>query len=499
MPIANTANNVWNYPAGYDNNFNFGNMLNLHLTGKFMYLKFMHDTYLMRKIKDFDRNWKGGPYPITFEGGETSNYQAGPGVISAKKFQRQSVVRGSVPNYKQIHTGLMFEHEDINRLNETDVNKRVAWYAQLIQRTTTRLKNRFIFENTQTMLTGQIFSNLTALTLVNSNTEIQDITVDEPERFVLGQRLRIKAIADASPNVTEVVEVYVREINISTGVIMLAATSDITATLVHPSKLLVGEEVSGTGLNVARFTIASPSTVTVHLPGNEEGKGFTSIKEQLLPAANGGSDTIFGLTKTKYPFLQAMIKDGSGIGNKVIGYLDMIFDLFEEAIVRGQLYNDAADSMPLGESGARSIMKRGAEFTDLVVSLKWYGIFMKWYQRKRGIYYQQLKGSEVPFYGGRSFVLYGSTQNALRVVGVAGMGDDFMILMGNDCMRLSTDKFIEPYVNPDNNKFFTIRTDGKSYSYLCDMRLYGDLVFKRPSGAAVLYGLKVPAKLDYTD
>ena len=83
-----------------------------------------------------------------------------------------------------------------------------------------------------------------------------------------------------------------------------------------------------------------------------------------------------------------------------------------------------------------------------------------------------------------------SDNSLVRFVGVKGMREDLIYIMGKNTTRFASLDFIKPYVDPNGDKWHKIRNDTNGYKYICDFVLYGDFILKRPAGCAVLYGIK---------
>ena len=487
MPqFTKTASDVRGYPEGYDKGFTFGNMLNDMMTSKYVRLSYFRDTYIWSNIKDKVKNWDGNPAPIAFEGGYTSNYQSGFGLIDTHNIQSNTTVRGTIEEYKQIFTAWKFKYDDVHRVKPSRVPQS-AFYAQTIDKEVSLGKDNFMYYLNQTMLTGSVFLPVTALGITLA--AITSITTDHPARVTLGQRLILKGVTAAK---TEYVEAFVRGININTGVILLG--DKMTGTITGPSLSLTDGTmtVSTSSYTTANFINALVATgkFTVHLPGDERNKGLTSIKSQVLPAAHGGSDTLFGLTKTDYPFLQSVFLDAAGkFGDeKVIGVLHTIHDFFTKVRKRGQLYSYGQNGLK-GETGVRSAWKRGAKFTDILMSDEWISVFQKFFEATRADYFSVMKGSNINYFDAQTFILMGSSGTALRFVGCEGMTNDIMYIIGQDVFRFMSHNLIE-MIRPHGDAYSYIRqgADNKP-EYVVDGFIYGDLVVKRPGGIAAIVNL----------
>ena len=488
-----TASDVRGYPTGYDKGFSFGNMLNDMMTERYVRLHYFRDTYLWGKTKDKVKGWNGNPAPIGFEAGYTANYQSGFGLIDTDNIQSNSTVRGTIQEYKQIYTAWKFKYDDVHRVKTSQVPKS-AMYAQTIDKEVGLGKDNFMYYLNQTMLTGAVYLPISAHTIASS--AITTITTDRPQRVTLEQRLILKGVHSST---TEYVQAFVRGIDMNTGVITLGKA--MKGTIAGPTHKLIADSMAIDTANAftsTHFATANTANVTVHLPGDERDNGFTSLKEQVLPASLGGSDELFGLTKASYPMLQSIYTDGSGWGISVAEMLHKIHDFFAKARKRSQLYTYGQQGMK-GETGIRSAWKRGAPFTDLLMSDSWFSVFQKYFEVTRPDYFSIMKGSQINYYDAQTFILMGNSGTALRFVSSEGMSDDLMYIIGENVFKFMSHSLIE-MIRPHRDVYTFIRQGaGGKPEYIVDAFIYGDFIVKRPSGIAVICKLPKPALMtDYT-
>ena len=202
---------------------------------------------------------------------------------------------------------------------------------------------------------------------------------------------------------------------------------------------------------------------------------FSSLRDQLLSFENvgaaKGSEFLFTLKKSMYPFLQAYNHSGANIA--VGNVLGPIFDAY-------------ATSKEIGKLG---------NVSDVMMSYKWFSAAMK--------------ELEVPIAGtsvgtGRQFTAQDKVVNAfgftsitvasvdggapLKLVAVNEMRDDIMLGIDWSTIDLHSNGMIERVVSPDGNEFYTERTpDG--HVYISDIRFFGEVVCKMPCYNFVIHSI----------
>ena len=130
------------------------------------------------------------------------------------------------------------------------------------------------------LLNGSHFATLTADASANDGA----IVVDHPERFQIGQKVLVDD--DDSTPVTG----YVRTINTNTKTVILYDARTGGAVI----------DFSGVGDDMT-----TAQNAKCYFEG-AQANSFTSLRDQLLSAANGGSANLFGQVKLNYPHLQAI-------------------------------------------------------------------------------------------------------------------------------------------------------------------------------------------------
>jgi hypothetical protein len=401
----------------------FNEMLNEYLH----YDLLMHETkkrnFLLNRI-EMDTTWKGGTLVVPFQGGSASSFKYG-GLTATNDVSENKYVRGEVTTQKEIWGTMMFHSRD---LQEHDGKVKEASFLSNLPGTIERFVDDMKQVVSVNLLCGTHFASLTA-----DGEADGDIIVDHPERFTINQKVVVK---DANSSVTG----YVRTIDTNTKTVKLydARTG--------------GAVVDCSGIDLAD----SPKC---YFDGAETtSNAFTSVRGQLLSAANGGEATLFGQTKTTYPFLQATNYDGTAIDADNI--LDKLFDALTE-------------HRKLGKGQA----------TEFVLSYKHLGSIMKRLNTLSGPYRHVT--TEANVFGWTTITIVG-VSGEMKITGVQEMDDD--IIWGADwkSLKLHTNQGFKKHKDPEGKMYYTERaTDG--FRYFVDLAMYGELVVSKPAGNLIIH------------
>lgn len=256
--------------------------------------------------------------------------------------------------------------------------------------------------------------------------------VDHPEMFTIGEKVTL------DDDDTGAAQFYVKAINMATKAVTVATTRG-GSTYTGVSNYSVAQN--------AKFYTVGGSTA-----------GFTSLRASLLSEANGGSAQLYGQTKTAYPYLQAQQIDGSDITKENI--MDKLYDAYFE-------------TMSLGKGNP----------TEMLCSFKHFKNAAKALELNRQYSVNDKKGG----YGFRSISLVGN-QGEMTLTGIRDMGDDEIFIMDWESLKFHGNNFFERKRHFNNEEFFLERAT-TGYSYITDIKFFGDLVVSRPSHCGVVYGI----------
>jgi hypothetical protein len=263
-------------------------------------------TYFIQKAQK-KTGYKGGVMPLPFEAGMASSYRYGK-LIQSAKITQSKYVKGLLEGYKEIWGAIKFDDHDLHRHDDMKQSF-VGMLLKEVPRFADGLKELI----SKAFLNGPSLTEVSGLT----NAATGHLQVARPELLQYGQYVEIGATTAKHTG-------YISAIDMNTNdILVVTAISDVDA-----------------GTNPVDFTAATAIIVGDSLrieDGFDASLQFTDLPSQLLSSANGGSATLFGLSKVKYPFLQAYNHDGSGIAANNI--LSTIFDAFTRTKTIGKMAN----------------------------------------------------------------------------------------------------------------------------------------------------------------
>jgi hypothetical protein len=259
--------------------------------------------------------------------------------------------------------------------------------------------------------------------------------IDRPDRLRIGQKLQIDD-GNSSP-----LTVYVKTIDMNTKDVVLSDTR------------------SGSAVSISAYTTAQ--TARLYLD-NGQSNGFTSMKDCLLSSANGGSSTLYGQTKTAYPYLQAINISGAAI--TATNILDKIFDAF-------------VTTRQFGKGNP----------TDAMMSYKHWGSILKLLELQTGAYRQKEGSAKASVYGWDSITLTG-IKGSLKFTAVQEMDDDFIALIDWRAFKFFSNGGFRKRVAPDGKSYYEVRNT-TGYQYIVDICLFGELVCHRPSYCGIIHSI----------
>jgi len=252
---------------------NFGALLKRYTPEKVFENTLMKLSYIYANC-DKDKSWAGGTYEIPLDEAGFSSSQYGS-LAAANDIAEGEVALGTT-TMKELWNSLLIREADLYRHGDMEQSY-LKIVPDRIDRFVEWIKNNVSAE----FLAGGRLAKATANGDVSGN-----ITVDKVYLFQKGQKVTVDD-ANSSP-----VSGYIRTININTNVITL-----------------YDARTGGSAVDLSGYTTAQNAIVQVVGAASEQ---FTSLMAYTLPAANGGSDTIFGKTKTDYTVLQSLNDSGSG-------------------------------------------------------------------------------------------------------------------------------------------------------------------------------------------
>jgi hypothetical protein len=393
------------------------------------------------EIKSFQgnilRSWFGGEYQVPFEGGQYSSMSMGY-IPDSADIAEMTAVLGKLTSsdFKEIYGSLIFNGKDLDFCNETSLQKS---FLKLLPNKLTQFINFFSQNLSIMLLQGPHLAKIT-----ENGSASGYIIVDKPEYFTIGQKIELH---DSTAGATEA---YISAIDMNTH----------TSGYNNSGKLsLVTARGGSTAVDCSGYLLANASKV--YIPGARS-NGFTSIRSQLLSAANGGDATILGQTKTSYPYLQALNVSGSSVTSSTI--MDDLYDFF-------------FDVSALGKGNPIELWMDFKNFKTCIKNLE--------------LNRQFAKGDSEAGFGFRSINLL-SDSGSMKLVAIREMPSSEVFAVDPKSLLFAGSKMFEREKDPAGNEWYHERDGGSSgtgHSYIIDIKGYGNIVPIAPSRCGVLHSI----------
>lgn len=432
--------------SGYTTtNVDFDTMIKRYMPYELLFEEVMKRDYFLGKV-DKDQTWKGGEMQIPFMGAHASSISYGQ-LYDEANINEDKPVLGTVSGYKEIWGAMVFNDHDLQR-HDNMAQSFLKILPDRLEAFIDRMKEAVSIN----LLNG---SHMASLDVAAAASDLVNgvVVVDRPARLSVNQFFEVGVVGTNRAAALADAGVYIGQIDISAK----------TVSVFEDKGLTTPADLSGTGINVQAGDKLFVKGATV------AGQGFTSLRDQLLSAANGGSATLFGISKLAYPHLQATNFDGAGIDKDNI--LGVLFDA----------YNATRE---LGKGNP----------TDLVMSFKNLGSCMR--ELELG------SASSNKAYGRGDFSVADTRVNAfgwteidvvgvkgkLTIVGVQEMDDDIIYMLDWRGLKLHSNGFFERRTAPDGKQFYETRSTS-GYKYIIDTRFFGELVVTKPSHCGIIHSI----------
>lgn len=413
-------------------------MINDYLSNPLLKEELIKRDYLLSKIEK-DDGWigvsgsngtNGGALIVPFKAAGASSVSYGQ-LTASSDIADDVYVRGQISQQPEFWASMQFHGRDLMEHNKVSEKNFLKILPDTIDDFMAYIKG-VVSVN---LLNGAHFAKTTAAATTNTG----NIVVDRPDRFVIGQKVVVEATSPTT------ITAYVKSININTKTVNLVTTRG--------------------GSTVVNFsTNNSPSGSKVYNDGAQTAP-FSSLRDALLSNANGGSATLYGVTKTDYPYTQAINIDGSGATSSNL--LTKIFDGFTTTRKDG----------------------KGAP-TDIIMSYSNLAVCMKIIEASKGAYNVVPNSHKAEVYGWTEITVGSVTSQPLKLIGVQEMEDDVIYYIDWRALKFYSNGFFRKNVSPDGNEFFVERAQ-TGYKYIIDICLFGDLVVNRPSYCGIMYGINI--------
>jgi hypothetical protein len=409
-------------------NRTFQTMLNEYLPNKLLKEELVKRDYILSTCKK-DDSWKGGKLIVPFKAAGGSSIRMG-GLTAGNDISEDLYVRGSIDDYVEAWGSMIFNHRD---LMEHDGKIPETTFLKILPDSLEDFMDYMKMVTSVQLGTGPHFATLTANGTVGGL-----LTVDRIDRFVINQKITLKG------DVAAAADFYVLSIDVNANTVTVSATR------------------GGAAADVSAYTTADNAKV---FTDDADDVSFLSARSALLSAANGGSATIHGQTKTAYPFLQAVNIDGSSWTKANI--LDKLFDGYNQ--VRKKAKGNAREilmSYTVGAAVMAAVENKANGQASWNVQVM---------DKKASIY-------------GWDEIMITSVKGRLKIVMIQEWDDDVVWYRDPDSHTFRSNGFFKKRKNPEGHEYFELRNqDG--YQYIVDMCLFGEMEYTKPGQNGFVYGI----------
>lgn len=405
----------------------FSAMLNEYLTPKLLTEELTKRIWFMSEV-EHKMDWKGGDLIVPFEGNPATSISVGS-LTASNDIAEADFVRGKVTSQPEAWFSLIFNQRD---LQEHDGKIPESTFLDVMERTVGPGMDFFREALSYQFIGGPAVLDVTDAT--NAATGV--LVVDRIERVYKGQKLTLDD--GDSPST----DVYITGINLNTSEITVSATR------------------GGAAANVSAYSVAQDAKL--YLPGGTSGL-FTSMKQALLSATNGGASTLHTKTKTDYPFLQCINVSGAAV--TAANIVEKLFDFYVSVRIKSR-----------------------GKASKLVMSLKHWGSVMKSQQIQKGGFkvINDPKKSEYGWW--ETTIASTTTGEALTVVAVPEFDDDVIVAFDPASVKIHSNGGVKKHKTPDGNEFYVVRNTS-GYQYIVDTVFRGDAVWYGPTRNGVLHSI----------
>lgn len=420
-------------------NRTFQAMLNDFLPNDLLKEELIKRDYVLSNVEK-DDTWvgassssgNGGNLIVPFKAAGASSVAMGS-LSASNDIAEDNFVRGTVTTQKEAWGSMIFNHRDLMEHQQVSEKNFLKILPDSINDFMDYMRN-VVSVN---MLNGSWFATLTA----DATSSNGQITVDRPDRFVIGQKV---VVQDTNSSIL-------------TGYV---STIDINASIVT----LVTARGGSTNVNFSITNMTVANKAKCYNDGaNVSGNAFSSLRQLLLSSANGGDSTIYGVTKTAYPYTQAININGASV--TATNLVEKIFDGYTQTRLFG----------------------KGAP-TDILMSYKNFGTVMKIVEASKGAYNVVPDSKKAAQYGWTEIMVGSVTSQPLKFVGIQEMDDDIVIYMDWRAAKFYSNGFFRKRKSPDGIEYFEVRAT-TGFQYIVDVCLFGEFVLQRPSYCGIMYGI----------
>lgn len=426
-------------------NASFQEMLNEYLPNDLFKDELIQRDWYLNGVQK-DNNWKGGDIIVPFQGAAASSIKFG-GLSSESDISEYEFVRGKISGYKEVWGSLVFNETDImqhdGRVNEQS-------FLRILPDQIEDFMNNFKMAVSINLLAGPHFATVKGI----ANAAAGKLVVDKVDRFEIGQKLDLAPANLASKQTAYVIAIDVNEAEITLSTVGRGgAAADLTLL----AFLAVGNKMYHDGVLVG----AGPYTTS---------NAFLTVRQALLPASLGGSDTIHGQTKLAYPALQSIHVDGSGVATAA-QLLAALFDTWNQIKIKA----------------------KKASPDTVVMSYKNMGMIMAAIEHGleagggSSIHRVASSAPKISKYGWTEIQITG-VKGSFKITAVQEMDDDVVYFLDMSAMTFRTNGYIMKKKSPEGIEYTRVRSTS-GFKLITDICLFGEHEFRKPATCGVLHSL----------
>ena len=377
----------------------------------------------------------GGNLIVPFKAAGASSIAMGS-LSESNDIAEDLYVRGVITTQKEAWGSMIFNHRDLMEHEQVSEKNFLKILPDAINDFMDYMRN-VVSVN---LLNGAWFAKLTADATSSSGV----ITVDRPDRFVVGQKVIVQDI---------------NGLNV-TGYVAPTGGIDMNQGLIT----LVTQRNGSTPVNFSITSITVANQGKCYNDGaNVTGQAFSSLRQLLLSSANGGDATIYGVTKVNYPYTQAINIPGASV--TATNLVEKLFDGYTQTRLFG----------------------KGAP-TDILMSYKNFSTVLKIVEASKGAYNVVPDSKKASQYGWTEIMIGSVTSQPLKFVGIQEMDDDIIIYLDWRALKFYSNGFFRKRKSPDGIEYFEVRAT-TGFQYIVDVCLFGELVLQRPSYCGIMFGI----------
>lgn len=423
----------------------------------------------------------GGPLTVRFKGAQASSQKMG-GLTAQDQITQAKYVFGQILVQPETWGSLIFNHKDIMVHGKvSEIN-----FLNVLEDNLEDFMDVMKYNISTALLEGPAYCNVVAIIDSGTNTT-GEVYVDRPDRLHIGQKvlLNLPATEAVIGAGTQPIFAFVKSIDMNAtsggqpaGLVVL--TSDISlSTPMDFTGVLQRQTSDGTVLVGYALNGNLPANTTkLYMDGTLDGtagvgagvatsvvNSFSNLRDLLLPAAQGGSATIYGITKTAYPYTQAIYIDGSAV--------------------------NATNLVKKAFAGFTQTRRYGkGRPTDIIMSYNNLAIVMAIVEASKGAFNVVANSYKASQFGFTEVKIGSVTSQTLKFVGIQEMGDDWMAYIDWRALKFYSNGMFRKHKTPDGIEYFTTRSV-TGYQYIVDIALFGDIVLERPSYCGVMSGIAI--------